>query len=88
MIRLTLNSGLLPQALFLPDVKRDAADVVAQGSFSDIYRGRLGDSVIAIKRLRQFYIIKDTRSVSFYHFRIEHDVMIGIGIMPGVALMA
>ena len=63
MTKLAMTSGEMPQALFLENVRLEATEPVAHGSFSDIFKGYLGQTVVAVKRLRLVDVVKDVETV-------------------------
>lgn len=73
MTKLALTSGRLPKALFLQDVQRTSIDPVAQGSFSDIYEGQFQGKAVALKRLRVFHMIEDTKTVRVIEIEVCLD---------------
>ncbi len=63
MMRLSLNCGQLPHALFLQGVQCSSNESIAGGSFSDIYPGTFQGKAVALKRIRILQTSMDSRKV-------------------------
>jgi hypothetical protein len=69
---------LLPSSLAIPqDVILDFEEPIAQSAVSDVYRGSMGDKLVAIKNLRLNTVnevaVKHVRSYVTYHAVHSHD---------------
>ncbi|TCD63446.1 hypothetical protein EIP91_005387 [Steccherinum ochraceum] len=54
LVRLCLDTSILPPSLFLTGIKCEDADPVGMGGYADIFRGTYGAGKVAMKRLRVF----------------------------------
>ncbi|KAJ3557753.1 hypothetical protein NM688_g1299 [Phlebia brevispora] len=62
MLELSQYCEVLPTSLYKPDAKRYSTDGPdSGGGFADVYRGRLGEQEIALKRLRTFEVVHNSQ---------------------------
>jgi hypothetical protein len=54
IVKLSQKYGLCPSSLILKDVHVTGEDAVDSGSFGDVWRGCIGEQLVAIKRLRVY----------------------------------
>ncbi|KAH8080681.1 kinase-like domain-containing protein [Cristinia sonorae] len=54
LVRLCLDSGILPPSLLLTGIKCEDTDPVGMGGYADIFRGTYEGGRVALKRLRVF----------------------------------
>lgn len=54
LLEVAAHSKQLPSSAFVTGVKCKNRDSVAGGAFADIFRGKLGPTLVALKRLRVF----------------------------------
>ncbi|TCD64008.1 hypothetical protein EIP91_004676 [Steccherinum ochraceum] len=71
LVKFSLKHGILPASLFLSGVKLFGDECHSMGSFADIYIGDLGGTKVALKRLRMFSMIEESKRAqlrrSFHH---------------------
>lgn len=60
-MKLSLKHNKLPASLFLRGVKFSGGDSHGSGSFADIYLGELDGAVVALKRLRVFQMVEESK---------------------------
>lgn len=61
LTRLAGRSNELPPTLFVTKIELERPEPVAWGGFADVLRGKMGDVVVALKRLRPVTAIADER---------------------------
>lgn len=54
LVRLCLDSGILPPSLFVAGIKCEDSDPVGMGGYADIFCGTYAGNRVALKRLRVF----------------------------------
>ncbi len=58
LVRVSKQTGILPQALFLKGVECENKEAIGGGGFADIFRATLNGKDVALKRLRSLQIAK------------------------------
>jgi len=79
LVKLSLKYNVLPASLFLHGVKFSGEECHSSGSFADIYLGELDGSQVALKRLRMFQMVDESRRTQLQR-AFHHESLIWRGL--------
>ncbi|KAK1227626.1 Rho guanine nucleotide exchange factor [Marasmius sp. AFHP31] len=78
MVRLSRSTGLHPKCLTIRNVEKIGNDPVAGGAFGDVWKGKMGGSLVCIKVLRVFLaadidqVLKDYMQEAIVWRQLDH----------------
>ncbi|KAH8092669.1 kinase-like domain-containing protein, partial [Cristinia sonorae] len=79
LMKLSLKYDILPASLFIHGVKYSGGECHSSGSFADIYVGDLNGRTVALKRLRMFQMIDESKSTQLKR-AFHHESLIWRGL--------
>ena len=86
---LCIHYNLLPSSFFIRGIEWDYSRFIDGGGFADIFSGRMGNQIVALKRVRRFFGDAQTGvrnvSESIFHTAVLTQVEVTAGFLSGMS---